>query len=47
MDAFANLAASPDAFDVWFKEWVKETTGTDLNSPPPGPMSEMLSDFHG
>jgi hypothetical protein len=44
-DAFGTFAASRDAFDVWFKERVKETTGADLNSPPPGPMSEILSDF--
>jgi hypothetical protein len=43
--AFQTFAASRDAFDVWFKERVKETTGADLNSPPPGPMSEILSDF--
>jgi hypothetical protein len=44
-DAFRVFAASRDDFDVWFKERVKETTGADLNTPPPGPMSEILSDF--
>ena len=34
---------SKDAFDLWFKERVKETTGVDLNSPLPGPLSEVLS----
>jgi hypothetical protein len=24
---------------------VQATTGADLNTPPPGPMSEILSDF--
>jgi len=36
---------SHDAFDQWFKERVKETTGADLNTPPPGLMSEILSNF--
>jgi hypothetical protein len=44
-EAFRRFAGSQDAFDVWFKGRVKETTGADLNSPPPGPMSEILSDF--
>jgi len=43
--AFQTFAASQDAFDRWFKEGVRETTGADLNTPPPGPMSEILSDF--
>ncbi len=43
--AFQTFAASRDAVDVWFKEGVKETTGVDLNTPPPGPISEILSDF--
>lgn len=43
--AFARFAASQDAFDQWFKQQVKETTGADLNTPPAGPMSEILSDF--
>ncbi len=45
-EAFGKFAASRDAFDVWFKTRVQETTGADLNTPPPGPMSEILSDFH-
>jgi hypothetical protein len=43
--AFGQFAASQDAFDVWFKDRVKATTGADLNNPPPGPMSEILSDY--
>src|SRR5215216_1402664 len=43
--AFRQFAASRDAFDRWFKERVQETTGADLNAPPPGPMSEILSDY--
>jgi hypothetical protein len=43
--AFAQFAASRDEFDVWFKDRVLATTGADLNTPPPGPMSEILSDY--
>ena len=43
--AFAAFANSRDEFDVWFKDRVKATTGADLNAPPPGPMSEILSDY--
>jgi hypothetical protein len=41
---FAVFAASQDPFDVWFKQQVQETTGADLNTPPPGPISEILAD---
>ncbi len=44
-EAFQTFAASQDGFDMWFKGRVKETAGADLNTPPPGPMSEILSDF--
>ncbi len=44
-EAFAQFAASQDEFDRWFKQQVQETTGADLNTPPPGPMSEILSDY--
>ena len=43
--AFQRFAASQDEFDRWFKRRVMETTGADLNTPPPGPMSEILSDY--
>jgi len=42
--AFTQFAASQDAFDRWFKERVQEVTGADLNTPPPGPISEILAD---
>jgi hypothetical protein len=41
--AFRRFAASQDAFDRWFKDRVRETTGADLNAPPTGPMSDVLS----
>ena len=42
--AFAQVAASQTAFDRWFKQQVQETTGADLNTPPPGPVSEIHVD---
>ena len=43
--AFGQFAASEDEFDRWFKARVLQTTGVDLKTPPPGPMSEILSDY--
>lgn len=42
--AFREFAVSQSEFDVWFKQQVQETTGADLNTPPPGPISEILAD---
>ena len=42
--AFTQFAASQDEFDRWVKQRVQETTGADLNTPPPGPISEILAD---
>jgi hypothetical protein len=42
--AFSEFAASQTAFDRWFKQCVQETTRADLNTPPPGPISEILAD---
>ena len=41
--AFTQLAASQTEFDRWFKQQMQETTGADLNTPPPGPISEILA----
>jgi len=38
-----QFVASQDEFDQWFKRQVKDTTGVDLNVPPPGPLSDILS----
>ena len=38
---------SKDEFDLWFKRQVMDTTGVDLNTPPPGPLSEILSVYQG
>ena len=42
--AFEAFAASQTEFDVWFKQCLQATTGADLNTPPPGPISEILAD---
>src|SRR5688500_16277373 len=42
--AFEQFAASQDEFDRWQKQQVLATTGADLNTPPPGPISEILAD---
>jgi hypothetical protein len=41
--AVGKFVASRDSFDLWFKAQVKATTGVDLNLPPEGPLSEILS----
>ncbi len=45
--AFKEFAASQTEFDRWFKQQLQETTGADLNTPPPGPISEILADTDG
>jgi hypothetical protein len=42
--AFQKFAASRTEFDQWLQQQVQETTGADLNTPPPGPISEILAD---
>jgi hypothetical protein len=41
---FADFAKANDAFTTWFAKEVKEIHGFDLNSPPPGPMPELILD---
>ena len=41
---FTQFAASQTEFDRRFKQQVQETTGADLNTPPSGPISEILTD---
>ncbi len=43
-EAFKQFAASQTEFDRWQKRQVRETTGADLDTPPPGPISEILAD---
>ena len=42
--AFEQFVASQDEFDRWFKQQLQETTGADMSTPSPGPMSEILAD---
>jgi hypothetical protein len=42
---FATLAESTEAFDVWFRGQVQETTGFDLGAPPEDPPPEVLVDW--
>src|SRR6478672_7367834 len=37
------FARSGEPFDVWFKERLAAVTGVDLNTPPPGPLSDLVS----
>jgi len=41
--ALRLFAESRDDFDVWFKAQMADVSGVDLNNPPQGPLSEMLS----
>jgi hypothetical protein len=41
--AVGQFVGSRDAFDLWFKDQVKAATGVDLNVPPAGPLSDVLS----
>jgi major membrane immunogen (membrane-anchored lipoprotein) len=41
--AVGQFVSSQESFDVWFKAQVQDTTGVDLNVPPSGPLSDVLS----
>jgi hypothetical protein len=43
--SISQFVASTDAFDQWFKQRVRHTTGVDLNVMPAGPLSEIISVF--
>jgi hypothetical protein len=43
--ALSQFAQSQDDFDQWFKQQMEDVTGVDLNNPPTGPMSELLSNY--
>ena len=40
-----QFVGSRDEFDLWFKARLAESTGLDLNTPPDGPMPELLSSY--
>jgi hypothetical protein len=43
--ALSEFSQSQDEFDRWFKQRLADVTGVDLNSPPPGPLSELVSSY--
>ncbi|MCA1723116.1 MAG: hypothetical protein LC748_02445 [Thermomicrobia bacterium] len=43
--ALGMFSQSNEEFDLWFKERLANATGVDLNNPPPGPLSEMMSHY--
>ena len=40
--AFAGMAQSNDAFDVWFRQRVLEISGVDLGAPAESPLPELI-----
>lgn len=43
--ALSLFSASRDEFDLWFKRRLADSTGLDLNTPPSGPLPELLSSY--
>ena len=43
--ALSLFSGSQDEFDLWFKRRLADSTGLDLNTPPSGPMPELLSSY--
>jgi hypothetical protein len=43
--ALAAFSQSHDEFDQWFKQRLADATGLDLNTPPDGPLPELLSSY--
>jgi hypothetical protein len=43
--SFARLAESTDAFDVWFRERVREVSGVDLGTPSEDQPPEIILDW--
>ena len=43
--ALALSSQSQDEFDLWFKRRLAGSTGLDLNTPPPEPLPELLSNY--
>ena len=40
-----GVGSSTDAFDVWFREGIKDIHGIDMTQPPPGPPPELVHQF--
>jgi hypothetical protein len=43
--ALSMFSGSQDEFDMWFKRRLADSTGLDLNTPPSGPLPELLSSY--
>ena len=43
--ALTMFSQSRDEFDLWFKHRLADATGVDLNTPPAGPLPELLSSY--
>lgn len=43
--ALSLFSASRDEFDMWFKRRLADSTGLDLNNPPPMQLPELLSSY--
>jgi len=43
--ALSMFSLSREEFDQWFKQRLADATGLDLNTPPPGPLPELLSSY--
>jgi hypothetical protein len=43
--ALSLFSGSQEEFDLWFKRRLADSTGLDLNTPPSGPMPELLSSY--
>ena len=43
--ALSMFSQSKDEFDLWFKHRLADATGLDLNTPPSGPLPELLSSY--
>jgi hypothetical protein len=43
--ALSAFSQSQDEFDRWFKQRLADATGLDLNTPPTGPLPELLSSY--
>ena len=43
--ALSMFSQSKAEFDLWFKQRLADATGLDLNTPPAGPLPELLSSY--
>jgi hypothetical protein len=43
--ALSLFSGSQDEFDLWFKRRLADSTGLNLNTPPSGPLPELLSSY--